>query len=56
MKAKNLMIMGINEKELLAIIHALQSWKKCLLGTPFVFQMGHQSLWYFMMQTNLSEK
>ena len=49
-------ILGIYEKELLAAIHALQSWKHYLLGTPFVLRTDHQSLQYFMTQTKLGEK
>ncbi|MCO5596792.1 hypothetical protein L7F22_050862 [Adiantum nelumboides] len=37
-------ILGIYEKQLLAVLHALDSWKH------------HQSLKYFMMQTKLSDK
>ena len=33
-------ILGIYEKELLASIHALESWKHYLLGTPFYFVYG----------------
>ncbi|MCO5571372.1 hypothetical protein L7F22_025110 [Adiantum nelumboides] len=49
-------VLGIYEKELLAAIHALESWKHYLLGTPFVLQTDHQSLRYFMTQTKLGEK
>ncbi|MCO5612093.1 hypothetical protein L7F22_066355 [Adiantum nelumboides] len=49
-------ILGIYEKELLAVLHALDSWKHCLLGTPFFLRTDHQSLKYFMMQTKLSDK
>ncbi|MCO5574932.1 hypothetical protein L7F22_028727 [Adiantum nelumboides] len=49
-------ILGIYEKELLAILHALDSWKHYLLGTPFILRMDHQSLKYFMTQTKLSDK
>ena len=41
-------ILGIYEKELLAILHALDSWKHYLLGTPFILKNDHQSLKYFM--------
>ncbi|MCO5606112.1 hypothetical protein L7F22_060299 [Adiantum nelumboides] len=37
-------ILGIYEKELLAVLHALDSWKHYLLGTPFILQTDHQSL------------
>ena len=49
-------VLGFYEKELLAIIHALQSWKHYFCGTPFVFQTNHQSLCYFVTQKKASEK
>ena len=49
-------VLGIHEKELLVVIHALSSWKHYLLGTPFILRTDHQSLRYFMTQTKLSEK
>ena len=49
-------ILGIYEKELLAVIQALDTWKHYLLGTPFVLRTDRQSLCYFMMQTKLSDK
>lgn len=36
--------LGIYEKELLAVIHALDSWKHYLLGTPFIICTDHQSI------------
>ncbi|MCO5563960.1 hypothetical protein L7F22_017612 [Adiantum nelumboides] len=42
--------------ELLAMIHALQSWKHFLLGADFTVQTDHQSLHYFLAQAKLSEK
>ena len=48
--------LGIYEKELLAILHALTTWKHYLLGTPFVLRTDHQSLKYFLTQTKLSDK
>ena len=48
--------LGIYEKEFLAILHALDSWKHYLLGTPFILRTDHQSLKYFMTQTKLSDK
>ena len=48
--------LGIYEKELLAILHALDMWKHYLLGTPFILGMDHQSLKYFLMQTKFSDK
>ncbi|MCO5597790.1 hypothetical protein L7F22_051872 [Adiantum nelumboides] len=49
-------ILGIYEKELLAVLHALDSWKHYSLGNPFILQTDHQSLKYFMTQTKLSDK
>ena len=46
----------VYEKELLAVIHALSSWKHYLLGADFVVQTDHQTLRYFLTQTKLSEK
>ena len=43
--------LGIYEKELLAILHALDTWKHYLLGTPFILLMDHQNLKYFLMKT-----
>ncbi|MCO5585889.1 hypothetical protein L7F22_039823 [Adiantum nelumboides] len=49
-------VLGIYEKDILAILHALDSWKHYLLGTPFILRTDHQSLTYFMTQTKLSDK
>ncbi|MCO5568169.1 hypothetical protein L7F22_021865 [Adiantum nelumboides] len=49
-------ILGIYEKELLAVLYALDSWKHYLLGTPFILRTFHQSLKYFMTQTKLFDK
>ncbi|MCO5586475.1 hypothetical protein L7F22_040415 [Adiantum nelumboides] len=49
-------VLGVYEKELISVIHALQSWKHYLLGTAFVIYTDHQSIRYFMTQTKLSEK
>ena len=49
-------ILQIYEKELLAVIHALSSWKHYLLGADFTVQTDHQTLRYFLTQTKLSEK
>ena len=48
--------LGIYEKELLAVIHALNTWKHYLLETPFIIRTDHQSIKYFMTQTKLSNK
>ena len=46
----------IYEKELLAVIHALSTWKHYLLGADFIIQTDHQTLKYFLTQAKLSEK
>ena len=46
----------IYEKEMLAVIHALSTWKHYLLGADFTVQTDHQSLRYFLTQSKLSEK
>ena len=46
--------LGIYEKELLALLHALDSWKHYLLGAPNILCIDHKSLKYFMTQTKLS--
>ena len=38
------------------MLHALDSWKHYLLGTPFIFCTNHQSLKYFLTQNKLSDK
>ena len=38
------------------MIHALNTWKHYLLGTPFIIRTDHQSIKYFMIQTKLSDK
>ncbi|WP_447387092.1 Ty3/Gypsy family RNase HI domain-containing protein, partial [Streptococcus pseudopneumoniae] len=48
--------MHVYEKELLAVIHALESWKHYFLGADFVFQTDHETLRYFLTHTKLSEK
>ena len=49
-------VLGIYEKELLAVMHALDSWKHYVLGNPFIIRMDHQNLKYFMTQTKISDK
>ena len=46
----------VYEKELLAVLHALSTWKHYLLGADFVVQIDHQTLRYFLTQAKLSEK
>ena len=48
--------LGLYEKELLSVIHDLDSWKHYLLETPFIIHTDHQSIRYFMTQTKLSDK
>ena len=48
--------LGVYEKELLAVTHALTNWKHYLLGADFIVKTDHQSLRYFLTQTKLSEK
>ena len=48
--------MGIYEKELLAVIHALTTRKHYLLGADFMVRTDHQSLRYFLTRTKISEK
>ena len=48
--------LGVYEKELISVIHALESWKHYLLGTTFVIYTDHQSIRYFLTQTKLSKK
>ena len=43
-------------EELLAVLHALSTWKHYLLGADFVVQTDHQTLRYFLTQAKLSEK
>ena len=50
------LLLGIYEKELLLVIHALTIWKHYLLGADFTVKTNHQSLKYFLMQTKLSRK
>ncbi|MCO5557893.1 hypothetical protein L7F22_011465 [Adiantum nelumboides] len=46
----------IYEKELLAVIHALSQWRHYLLGADFIVFADYQSLRYFLLQKQLSEK
>ena len=49
-------LLGIYEKEIIAIIHALSFWKHYLLSTPFIIQTDYQNIKYFMTQTKISDK
>ncbi|MCO5594363.1 hypothetical protein L7F22_048393 [Adiantum nelumboides] len=43
----------ICEKEMVAVMHALSSWKEFLLGADFVVQTDHKTLRYFLTQAEL---
>lgn len=49
-------IFSIYEKEMLVIMHALQRFMKYLVYGPFIIQNDHNSLKYFLILMNLSEK
>jgi hypothetical protein len=40
----------IYEKEMLAILHAVELWRPYLLGQHFQIKIDHQSLKYFLEQ------
>ena len=44
--------LGVYEKELISMIHALELWKHYLLGTTFFIYIDHQSLRYFLTRAN----
>ncbi|MCO5547816.1 hypothetical protein L7F22_061896 [Adiantum nelumboides] len=46
----------IYEKEMLAVMHALYSWKHFLLGADFIVQTDHQTLRYSLTQAKWSEQ
>ena len=48
--------LGIYGKDLFAIMHALDSWKHYLLGTPFIIRNDYQSIEYFMTHTKFFYK
>ena len=45
-----------HERELLAVIHALRTWRHYLLGKQFKIVTDHNSLKYLMTQPNLSKR
>jgi len=44
----------VHEQELLAIIHAIKTWRHYLMGTKFTVMTDHRSLQYFKTQPILS--
>ena len=47
----------VYEKEMLAILHALNKWHPYLMGRPFKVKLDHDSLKYFLEQRlSLEEK
>jgi hypothetical protein len=46
----------IHDKEMCAIMHALDRWRPFLLGKPFKVYTDHRSLVYFKSQTNLNQR
>jgi deoxyuridine 5'-triphosphate nucleotidohydrolase len=47
---------AVHEKETLAIIHALKTWRVYLLGRKFTVITDHQSLQYLQSQPHLSQR
>ncbi|XP_022987457.1 uncharacterized protein LOC111485000 [Cucurbita maxima] len=45
-----------SEKEILAIVHCLQSWRQYLLGAKFVVKIDNSSICHFFDQPKLSSK
>lgn len=41
------------DKEMLAIMHALEKFKQYLVSSPFVIRSDHNSMKYFLSQTNI---
>jgi hypothetical protein len=46
----------IYEKEMLAILHAVELWRPYLLGQRFQIKIDHQSLEYFLEQRISSQE
>lgn len=44
------------DKEMLAIMHALATFRHYLVGTKFVVRIDHNSLKYFLEQKDLNER
>ena len=49
-------IYSINDKEMLAIIHALIKFRHYLVGNKFVVKIDHNNLRYFLTQKDLNER
>ena len=47
---------AMHERELLAVIHALQTWRHYLLGNHFIVVTNHNSLKYLQTQPTLSRR
>ena len=45
----------VYEKELLAVLHALSTWKHYLLGADFVVQTDHETLRYFLTKLHFQK-
>lgn len=48
--------MSVYDKEMLAVMHALEKFKQYLVGGPFIIRSDHNSLKYSLNQTDLIEK
>jgi RNase H-like domain found in reverse transcriptase/Reverse transcriptase (RNA-dependent DNA polymerase) len=46
---------SVHDKEMCAIMHALDHWRPFLLGKPFKVYTDHRSLVYFKTQANLNQ-
>ena len=47
---------SIYDKEMLAILHALTKFRQYLVGSRFKIKTDHNSLKYFLEQTELNER
>lgn len=47
---------SVHDKEMCAIMHALERWRPFLLGKHFKIYTDHRSLTYFKTQTNLNQR
>ena len=46
----------IYDKEMLAIMHALDKFRKYLVGNRFRMRTDHNSLWFFLEEKQLQER